>query len=92
MKTVSTKVPKQLEEQIDAYAEEIEETRSVAMRKLLREGLDAENQEGTNPIEGGAITAAIVVAALTASGSVSLIPGIASVALALAIIAAYRLP
>ena len=51
MKTVSTKVPKQLEEQIDAYAEEIEETRSVAMRKLLREGLDAENQEGTNPIE-----------------------------------------
>jgi len=80
-----------MKEEIDEYAEEIEETRSTALRELVRAGLDAEEQEGTNPIEGGAITAAIVVAALTASGSVSLIPGTLSVALALAIVAAYRL-
>jgi len=80
-----------MKEDIEEHAEKIEETRSTAMRELLRAGLEAEEQEGTNPIEGGAITAAIVVAALTASGSVSLIPGAASVLAALAIIATYRL-
>ena len=42
MDTVSTKVPPSMKEQIEEYAEEIEETRSTATRELIRAGLESE--------------------------------------------------
>jgi hypothetical protein len=41
METVSSKVPSSDKEQIEEYAEEIGESRSVAIRELIRAGLDA---------------------------------------------------
>ena len=42
METLSAKVPSELEDEIEEHAEEIDETRSVTTRKLLRDGLEAE--------------------------------------------------
>lgn len=41
METVSSKVPAHLKEEIDDYAETIEESRSIAIRDLLEEGVAA---------------------------------------------------
>jgi len=50
MQTLSTKVPAELMDRVDSYAEEIGETRSVAVRHLLRAGLDAETEPARVPI------------------------------------------
>ena len=44
METVSSKVPSTDKEEIEEYAEEIGESRSVAIRELLRAGLDSRDQ------------------------------------------------
>ena len=48
METLSTKVPGRLKAEVEEYAERIGESRSVAARELLRDGLDA--QERTVPV------------------------------------------
>jgi hypothetical protein len=48
METLSTKVPGRLKAEVEQYAERIGESRSVAARELLQDGLDA--QERTVPI------------------------------------------
>lgn len=40
METLSVKVPSEMEEQIEEYADQMDETRSVATRSLIQHGLD----------------------------------------------------
>lgn len=44
METVSSKVPLPMVSEIDDFAEEIGESRSVAVRHLLRDGLDSQGE------------------------------------------------
>jgi hypothetical protein len=55
VKTLSTKVPTELLDRIDSYADDIGETRSLAARRLLRAGLDAETEPATVPVSWVAI-------------------------------------
>jgi hypothetical protein len=50
METLSTKVPPALKEQIEEYAEEIDETQSTATRELLRTGIEAEQGTADVPL------------------------------------------
>ncbi|MFC7078292.1 hypothetical protein [Haloarcula halophila] len=91
METLSTKVPPSMKEEIEEYADEIEETRSTAMRELLRAGLDAEeSRRSPNPILFGATTAGIVIAALSVAGNVDAVVGVVGAMLALGALAADR--
>lgn len=45
METLSTKVPPSMKDRIEEYAEEIEETRSTAIRELLKAGLESEGSD-----------------------------------------------
>jgi hypothetical protein len=48
METLSTKVPPSIKQQVEEYAEEIDETQSTAARELLQAGLESE--QGTTDI------------------------------------------
>ena len=49
METLSVKIPSEMREQIESYATEIGETRSVATRKLIREGLKSRESPNSVP-------------------------------------------
>jgi len=70
-RTISTKLPEDLIDEIEEYQED-DESRSAAVRRLIRSGLDAERSDRSNPLISGVTTAGIVVAFLSVAGNVSL--------------------
>jgi len=64
VKTISTKVPEDLEEKIEEHREE-GESRSAAVRRLVREGIDAEESTTPDALAFGLIIGGIVGIFLT---------------------------